>query len=69
MLGPVEHLHPETVVVAVVVVVVVVVVAGDGVVVLVLDVPHHDQDWRGSGRSAVRCGTAVAGSRHNACLR
>ena len=27
----------------------VVVVAGDGVVVLVLDVPHHDQDWRGSG--------------------
>ena len=43
MLGPVEHLHPETVVV------VVVVVAGDIVVVLVLDVPHHDQDWRGSG--------------------
>ena len=48
MLGPVEHLHPETLVV-VVVAVVVVVVAGDGVVVLVLDVPHHDQDWRGSG--------------------
>ena len=47
MLGPVEHLHAETVVVAVVVVVVV--AAGDGVVVLVLDVPHHDQDWRGSG--------------------
>ena len=46
MLWPVEHLNPETVVV---VVVVVVVVAGDGVVVLVLDVPHHDQDWRGSG--------------------
>ena len=45
VLGPVEHLHPETVLV----VVVVVVVAGDVVVVLVLDVPHHDQDWRGSG--------------------
>ena len=52
VLGPVEHLHPETVVAVVVVVVVVVagdVVAGDVVVVLVLDVPHHDQDWRGSG--------------------
>ena len=45
VLGPVEHLHAETVLV----VVVVVVVAGDVVVVLVLDVPHHDQDWRGSG--------------------
>ena len=43
VLGPVEHLHPETLLV------VVVVVAGDVVVVLVLDVPHHDQDWRGSG--------------------